>query len=265
MLTSHIKDAVFIAAGSDPYKLLSYAFSRVSSRMGTFRTRVSKPSIPGADSFGYCTWDAFYSSVDSDKVQTALESLRTIGAPPRFVIIDDGWQSTANMKDKRVKDPEKILDGELSGAQIGGELAAEKLLQKPIDSEESNILSQACHQVISFATKLVTQFYTDIVEKAPPDDWSVKLWTFVSKTIIKEILIDFFASQTDFSKRLTSWKANLKFEDSRTGKSLKNFVSTLKSEFGIEKVFVWHALSGYYIYKYHMICWMLLFIFSYYL
>jgi len=57
-------------------------------------------------------------------------------------------------------------------------------------------------------------------------------------------LIEFFASQTDFSKRLTSWKANSKFEDAATGKTLKGFVDVLKRERGVESVFVWHALSG---------------------
>jgi hypothetical protein len=64
-------------------------------------------------------------------------------------------------------------------------------------------------------------------------------------TILKEKLIDFFDSQTDFSKRLTSWKANTKFENPAKGKTLKNFVKNLKSKKGIDYVFVWHALSGY--------------------
>ena len=61
----------------------------------------------------------------------------------------------------------------------------------------------------------------------------------------QDILIDFFAEQTDFSKRLTSWKANRKFEDISKGKTLKKFVGKLKSEYSIDRVFVWHALSGY--------------------
>lgn len=144
------------------------------------------------------------------------------------------------MGDKREL-PGDASDGELSGAQIDGGLAAKKILQKQLESDNGP-LEKACARVLAYATTLVTSFYTNVVEKAPPgrkatnpslsrwfiffynplltrpDDWSVKLWTLISRTVIKEVLIDFFAKQTDFSKRLTSWKANLKFEDASTGK-----------------------------------------------
>ena len=42
MLTNKVDDALFIATGSDPYKLLKYAYSTVSERMKTFRTRDKK-------------------------------------------------------------------------------------------------------------------------------------------------------------------------------------------------------------------------------
>ena len=175
-------------------------------------------------------------------METALESLKEIGVPPKYVIIDDGWQSVANMGDKRQETLED--DGELSGAQIDGGLAAERIIQAQ-NEKAKNPLSKVCNWLLGQATKLVTTFYTDVVEKAPPDDWSVKLWTFISRTLIKNILIDFFAKQTDFAKRLTSWKANRKFEDPSTGKTLKSFIHKLKSERGVDKVYVWHALSGY--------------------
>ena len=159
----------------------------------TFSLFMDQPAT-GNDGFGYCTWDAFYSSVTSEKVETALESLRKIGAPPKYVIIDDGWQSVANMGENR----EETLgdDGELSGAQIDGGLAAEKIIQSRSKSTK-NPFSKLCNWVLALATKIVTSFYTDVVEKAPPDDWSVKLWTFISRTLIKNALIDFFAKQTE--------------------------------------------------------------------
>ena len=47
----------------------------------------------------------------------------------------------------------------------------------------------------------MTSFYTDVVEKAPPDDWSVKLWTFISRTLIKNVLIDIIAKKVKGKKR----------------------------------------------------------------
>jgi hypothetical protein len=99
--------------------------------------------------------------------------------------------------------------------------------------------------LIRMATKALTDFYTQHVEQASPESWTVKLWSTLSHTILKDKLIDFFAMQTDFSKVLTSWKANKKFEDEASGKSLKGFVQVVKEKMGVDYVFVWHALSGY--------------------
>ncbi|WP_348243384.1 Sip1-related alpha-galactosidase, partial [Salmonella enterica] len=43
--------------------------------------------------FGWCTWDAFYTDVTEEGVKQGLESFEIGGIPPKFVIIDDGWQS----------------------------------------------------------------------------------------------------------------------------------------------------------------------------
>ena len=45
------------------------------------------------DLFGWCTWDAFYQEVTQEGVEAGLQSLAAGGAPAKFVIIDDGWQS----------------------------------------------------------------------------------------------------------------------------------------------------------------------------
>lgn len=96
-----------------------------------------------------------------------------------------------------------------------------------------------------FLTRELARFYSEKVEKGRPDSLSVKLWAFLSRTLIKGRLLDFFALNTDFSKRLTSWRANSKFEDAGSGRSLKSFVAELKQGKGVRQVFVWHALSGY--------------------
>lgn len=55
------------------------------------------------------------------------------------------------------------------------------------------------------------------MEQGAPDSCPVKLWAALSQnSILKEKLIDFFDSQTDFSKRLTSWKANSKVKKRNT-------------------------------------------------
>ena len=42
--------------------------------------------------FGWCTWDSFYTDLSSNRVISGLESFKSTGVRPRFLILDDGWQ-----------------------------------------------------------------------------------------------------------------------------------------------------------------------------
>ncbi|RRT82849.1 hypothetical protein B296_00003985 [Ensete ventricosum] len=98
--------ALFVgAASSDPFAAIAGAFDAVKSRLKSFRHRSDK-KLPGVvDYFGWCTWDAFYQDVTQDGVEAGLRSLTAGGAPPRFVIIDDGWQSVGS--DQSAEETEK--------------------------------------------------------------------------------------------------------------------------------------------------------------
>nr|XP_034590421.1 probable galactinol--sucrose galactosyltransferase 6 isoform X4 [Setaria viridis] len=86
--------ALFVgAAESDPFAAITGAVAAAKSALKTFRLRAEK-KLPGiVDYFGWCTWDAFYQDVTQEGVEAGLRSLVAGGAPPKFVIIDDGWQS----------------------------------------------------------------------------------------------------------------------------------------------------------------------------
>ena len=89
-----IERALFVgAAESDPFATVAGAVAAARSALKTFRVRAEK-KLPGiVDYFGWCTWDAFYQDVTQEGVEAGLRSLIAGGAPPKFVIIDDGWQS----------------------------------------------------------------------------------------------------------------------------------------------------------------------------
>ncbi|KAI3446887.1 hypothetical protein Pfo_003552 [Paulownia fortunei] len=88
--------AVYISAGTDPFGTIYEAIKAVKLHLGTFRLRHEK-KLPGiVDYFGWCTWDAFYQEVTQEGVEAGLESLEAGGTPPKFVIIDDGWQSVGS-------------------------------------------------------------------------------------------------------------------------------------------------------------------------
>ncbi|ERN19099.1 probable galactinol--sucrose galactosyltransferase 1 [Amborella trichopoda] len=84
---------VFVAAGTDPFDVIRSAVKSVESHSQTFAHRERKKMPDMLNWFGWCTWDAFYTDVTADGVKQGLESLEKGGIPPKFVIIDDGWQS----------------------------------------------------------------------------------------------------------------------------------------------------------------------------
>ncbi|KAM7508240.1 hypothetical protein LguiA_018693 [Lonicera macranthoides] len=85
--------SLYVSAGTDPFKTITDAVRAVKLQLKTFRQRHEK-KLPGiVDYFGWCTWDAFYQEVTQEGVESGLESLKAGGTPPKFVIIDDGWQS----------------------------------------------------------------------------------------------------------------------------------------------------------------------------
>ncbi|GLT79529.1 hypothetical protein SLA2020_510140 [Shorea laevis] len=86
---------VFVAAGPDPFDVITNAVKTVEKHLQTFSHRERKKMPDMLNWFGWCTWDAFYTDVTSESVKEGLESLEKGGIRPKFVIIDDGWQSVA--------------------------------------------------------------------------------------------------------------------------------------------------------------------------
>ncbi|GER33900.1 alkaline alpha-galactosidase seed imbibitionprotein [Striga asiatica] len=103
---------VYVAAGSDPFDVITNAVKyvplsvffcsyenicnicrTVEGHLQTFSHRERKKMPDMLNWFGWCTWDAFYTNVTAEGVKQGLESFKKGGIPPKFVIIDDGWQS----------------------------------------------------------------------------------------------------------------------------------------------------------------------------
>ncbi|XVF76960.1 hypothetical protein PTKIN_Ptkin14bG0001800 [Pterospermum kingtungense] len=83
---------VFVAAGSDPYDVITNSVKTVEKHLQTLSHREKKKMPDILNWFGWCTWDAFYTNVSADGLKQGLESFEKGGTPPKFVIIDDGWQ-----------------------------------------------------------------------------------------------------------------------------------------------------------------------------
>ena len=86
--------ALYVARGADPYALVAAGARAVAQQLDQLPLRRSKLVPDFTDLFGWCTWDAFYQDVDLDGVKRGLESFAQGGVEPRYLILDDGWQST---------------------------------------------------------------------------------------------------------------------------------------------------------------------------
>ncbi|KAK9820373.1 hypothetical protein WJX72_009606 [[Myrmecia] bisecta] len=109
VLSQRWNSALYIAAGWNPYEMVEHAVTRAASLSGGAKPRKDKELPPSLDYFGWCTWDAFYSRVSARGLHQGLSSLVEGGAPPRFLIIDDGWQCTNVDKDLREPPTSKIM------------------------------------------------------------------------------------------------------------------------------------------------------------
>ncbi|KAH6818780.1 seed imbibition 2 [Perilla frutescens var. frutescens] len=111
---------VYMHAGLNPFEVIDQAVKAVEKHMQTFHHREKKKLPAFLDWFGWCTWDAFYTDVTAEGVEEGLESLSKGGTPPRFLIIDDGWQQIGN----EIKDDSNCVVQE--GAQFANRLTGIK-------------------------------------------------------------------------------------------------------------------------------------------
>lgn len=91
--TSSFKAIAYVHVGNNPYNLMKEAFTSIRVHLNTFRLLEEKSLPPFVDKFGWCTWDAFYLTVDPLGVWHGVKDFSDGGFPLRFLIIDDGWQS----------------------------------------------------------------------------------------------------------------------------------------------------------------------------
>jgi raffinose synthase len=89
--------ALYAAVGEDPFTLARAGAEAVAKRLDWGRLRRDKALPDFTDFFGWCTWDAFYQDVSAKGVRAGLEQFAKGGIPPKWVILDDGWQATRTM------------------------------------------------------------------------------------------------------------------------------------------------------------------------
>lgn len=83
----------------DLYKAVNSCFEFVRTAVELdipLRRERSFPKI--LDGFGFCTWNAFYCDVTSEKLYSKLDEFKKKNIPVQWVILDDGWMITKGDK-----------------------------------------------------------------------------------------------------------------------------------------------------------------------
>ncbi len=110
--------ALWVGSGGDPFELVNRGARAVKGRVSGGRLREEKKEPDFVDLFGWCTWDAFYREVSAEKVRAGLISFAAGGVPPRWMILDDGWQSV-----ETAESGEERLASLAPNERFGGDLA----------------------------------------------------------------------------------------------------------------------------------------------
>ncbi|KAJ0113738.1 hypothetical protein Patl1_02805 [Pistacia atlantica] len=93
------RSVLYVHVGDDPFNLVKEAMKVVRLHLGTFKLLEEKTPPAIVDKFGWCTWDAFYLTVNPQGIMEGVKGLADGGCPPGLVLIDDGWQSISRDED----------------------------------------------------------------------------------------------------------------------------------------------------------------------
>uniref|UniRef100_A0A2P2K080 galactinol--sucrose galactosyltransferase n=1 Tax=Rhizophora mucronata TaxID=61149 RepID=A0A2P2K080_RHIMU len=138
---------VYMHAGSNPFEVINQAVKAVEKHLQTFTHREKKELPSFVDWFGWCTWDAFYTDVTAEGVKEGLKSISEGGTPPRFLIIDDGWQQ---IETKGREDANAVVQ---EGAQFASRLTGIKENAKFQKNDHNNERVTGLKHVVEDAKK----------------------------------------------------------------------------------------------------------------
>uniref|UniRef100_A0A7N0TSW6 galactinol--sucrose galactosyltransferase n=1 Tax=Kalanchoe fedtschenkoi TaxID=63787 RepID=A0A7N0TSW6_KALFE len=219
----------YVHVSDNPYNLMKEAYAAVRVHLNTFKLLEEK-ELPGlTDKFGWCTWDAFYLTVEAAGIWHGLKDFKDAGVSPRFLIIDDGWQSIS-------------IDGSQMTARIYKFEECEKFRKykegtmlspnsPPFDPKRpKNIISKAVE--LEHAEKAKAN-----AKKAGVED----LAHFEAKIQKYQLELDEMLAEGQEEKSACS---GCLCGDSESY-GLKALTNDLRRNFnGLDDIYVWHALCG---------------------
>ncbi|KAK3156744.1 hypothetical protein QOZ80_2AG0111280 [Eleusine coracana subsp. coracana] len=248
---SDFRRVAYVHAGDDPYKVLQEAYLAARVHLNTFRLLEEKALPPIMDRFGWCTWDAFYLTVDPAGVWRGVSELAGAGLPPRFLVIDDGWQSVNRDGDDPPHEDARglVLGGDQMTARLYRfdecsrfrEYKEGALLRRPPETFYDAALPK---HVIRKAAEIESANKAK-KKAAKGGATATELSEFDTQIArLRQDLDDLLAKrEAVLSKLLLSDSDDIVNGEGETG--LKAFLKDMRRRFpGLDDVYVWQALCG---------------------
>eukprot|EP00775_Hariotina_reticulata_P012148 gene12148-12286_t len=163
------------------------------------------------------------------------------------------------LHDTHLEEAAAAAEEKLKLAAAEAEEAMKRALKKAAPTPRQQFIlirwaQKAAGALVGLATAAFLLFYQWVVEPAPSTSLRVKAFAALAQGVLRGAMLMFFASASDFTRRLTSVEANAKFsrldagpeEDwEATSADLKAVVTNIKARFGVRHVYCWHGLPAY--------------------
>ncbi len=106
-------DFLAITVADDPFDAVREGYENALSMGGINIPLADDRKYPEVfNGFGWCTWDAFYEDVSSEKIYKKLDEFKEKNVPVKWMIIDDGWRlANGNLLLSFEEDKKKFPEG----------------------------------------------------------------------------------------------------------------------------------------------------------
>nr|CAC86963.1 stachyose synthase [Stachys affinis] len=244
--TTSFTSIAYVHVSDNPYTLMKDGYTAVRVHLDTFKLIEEKSAPPLVNKFGWCTWDAFYLTVEPAGIWNGVKEFSDGGFSPRFLIIDDGWQSiNIDGQDPNEDAKNLVLGGTQMTARLhrfdecekfrkykGGSMMGPKVPY--FDPKKPKLLISKAIEIEGVEKardKAIQSGITDLSQ------YEIKL-----KKLNKE-LDEMFGGGGNDEKGSSKGCSDCSCKSQNSG--MKAFTNDLRTNFkGLDDIYVWHALAG---------------------
>ncbi|XP_044501940.1 stachyose synthase [Mangifera indica] len=240
-------DAIaYVHVSDNPYNIMKEAYSALRVHLNTFRLLEEKQVPSLVDKFGWCTWDAFYLTVEPAGIWHGVKEFANGGLSPRFLIIDDGWQSINRDDEDPNQDSKNLV---LGGEQMTARLHRLNEGEKFRKYKRGSLLSPKAPSFDPNKPKMLIAKAIELEHANKNRDKAIQsgvndLSEYDSK--IKKLqgeLEQLFGEESSSSSSANEGCGSCSCKDKDYG--LKALTRDLRTKFkNLDDIWVWHALCG---------------------